>query len=247
MTPNELNENINKWIDKALQEEREGQPPRGYLGGSALGGECGRALYYDYKAVPRDEDKEFSGRTLRRFKLGHMHEAETATWLRNAGFDLATHDEYGEQFGFSVAGGAIQGHVDGLIRSSRLPKAVLSCPALWEHKIMREDKWKKYQKDGIKKANYVYYAQCQIYMAYISETYGIDINQALFTGLNSNTSELHFEIINFEVAAVQRLSDRGVNIIRATSPDEVPKISRDSTDYRCKLCSWQKTCWGSIA
>lgn len=36
-------------------------------------------------------------------------------WLRDAGFDLRTRKADGEQFGFSVADGRLQGHVDGVI------------------------------------------------------------------------------------------------------------------------------------
>ena len=41
-------------------------------------------------------------------------------WLRLAGFDLYTRKQDGEQFGFSVAGGRIQGHVDGVIAKTVL-------------------------------------------------------------------------------------------------------------------------------
>jgi hypothetical protein len=55
-------------------------------------------------------------------KIGHILEDVIAVWLKNAGFDLQTHDESGEQFGFSQANGRIQSHVDGIINSGPIPK-----------------------------------------------------------------------------------------------------------------------------
>ena len=48
------------------------------------------------------------------FEVGHVFEELVIRWLRLAGFELHDRKAGGGQFGFSVAGGRLQGHVDGV-------------------------------------------------------------------------------------------------------------------------------------
>ncbi|NCV59276.1 MAG: hypothetical protein EBW47_10860 [Betaproteobacteria bacterium] len=86
--------------------------PRSYLGASRLGAPCERALQYEYAKASVDEGRGFSGRTLRIFEVGHIFEDLVIRWLRLAGFELHNRKANGDQFGFSVAGGRLKGHVD---------------------------------------------------------------------------------------------------------------------------------------
>ena len=52
---------------------------------------------------------------LRIFDAGHQFEDLSIRWLRAAGFDLRTTGAGRRQFGFSIAGGRIRGHIDGVI------------------------------------------------------------------------------------------------------------------------------------
>ena len=76
---------------------------------------------------------------------GHALEDLAISWLRAAGIDLYTRKGNrpdGDQFGFSVAGGRIRGHVDGIIAS--VPSALgLAVPALWECKTMNAKNWRE--------------------------------------------------------------------------------------------------------
>jgi hypothetical protein len=130
-----LSEQVSALIDAALVAEREDQPPRNYLGASRLGLACERALQYEYAGAPVDPGRGFAGRILRIFEVGHVLEDLAIRWLRLAGFDLYTSRAHGGQFGFSVADGRIQGHVDGVINGAP-PELGLACPALWECKTM---------------------------------------------------------------------------------------------------------------
>src|SRR5690606_18331089 len=106
---------------EAIAVERAAIAPRTYLGGSRLGHGCERALQFEFAGAPKDEGQEFSGQTLRIFEIGHALEDLAIRWLRGAGFDLYTRKGNrpdGEQFGFSVAGGRIRGHVDGIIAAA---------------------------------------------------------------------------------------------------------------------------------
>ena len=108
-------ERINALVDAALITEREATPPRNYLGASRLGHACERALQFEFAGAPKDDGSDFDGQTLRIFAIGHQLEDLAIRWLRAAGIDLVTQKRDGGQFGFSVAGGRIRGHVDGII------------------------------------------------------------------------------------------------------------------------------------
>ena len=113
-----LNELITAHIDCALTAEREQQPKRTYLGASRLGVACDRALQFEFAGAPADPGRDFSGRLLRIFEVGHTLEDLAIRWLRLAGLDLHTRTRSGGQFGFSVCDGLIQGHVDGIITAA---------------------------------------------------------------------------------------------------------------------------------
>src|SRR5690606_41234984 len=133
-------------------------PPRTYLGGSRLGHGCERALQLEFAGAPKDEGQEFSGQTLRIFEIGHALEDLAIRWLRGAGFDLYTRKGNrpdGEQladadlqFGFSVAGGRIRCHVDGIIAAA--PQLLgIGVPALWECKTMNARHWRETVAKGV--------------------------------------------------------------------------------------------------
>ena len=114
-------DHINAAVDAALVAREAEAPTRSYLGGSRLGHPCERALQFEFTQAPKDDGAGFNGRTLRIFAIGHALEDSAIDWLRNAGFDLHTRRGDGQQFGFSVAGGRIRGHVDGIIAAGPPP------------------------------------------------------------------------------------------------------------------------------
>jgi hypothetical protein len=163
---------VNAAVDRALTADHATRPPRDYLGGSRLGHACERALQFEFTATPKDEGQDFSGQSLRIFAIGHALEDLAVAWLRGAGFDLYTRKGNrpdGGQFGFSVAGGRIRGHVDGIIAA--WPEGFgLIVPALWECKTMNAKNWRACVKDGVTKSKPVYAAQIALYQAYMEGT-----------------------------------------------------------------------------
>lgn len=69
-----INEQISELIDAALLAEHQQQTPRNYLGASRLGVVCERALQYEYLHTAPDPGRDFSGRVLRVFEVGHALE-----------------------------------------------------------------------------------------------------------------------------------------------------------------------------
>jgi hypothetical protein len=239
-----LSEQIGGRIDAALVAEREDQPPRAYLGASRLGVACERALQYEYAGAPVDPGRGFSGRLLRVFEVGHALEDLAIRWLRLTGFDLYTRKASGDQFGFSVAGGRIQGHVDGIVAAAPA-ELNLGVPLLFECKTMNDNSWRDTVKRGVALAKPVYAAQIAVYQAYMEATIpGIAANPALFTAINKDSEEIHFELVPFDGGLAQRMSDRAVRVITATEAGEIlPRLATTPTHVECKACPWQDRCW----
>jgi hypothetical protein len=241
-------ERINALVDAALIAEREATPPRTYLGASRLGHACERALQFEFACAPKDEGADFSGQTLRIFAIGHQLEDLAIRWLRAAGIDLVTQKCDGGQFGFSVAGGRIRGHVDGIIADA--PAALgMRVPALWECKTMNAKNWRACVKDGVTVSKPVYAAQIAIYQAYMEPSVPeISAAPALFTAINKDTAELHHELVPFDADLAQRMSDRAVRILQATDAgDLLPRIAANRDFFECRFCAHAERCWGLAA
>jgi hypothetical protein len=227
---------VNAIIDCAMVKARARQPERDYLGASRLGEPCSRRLAYEVTQTPPDEGRDHDGAILRVFEAGHRFEVMSVEWLRGAGFDLRTHRRDGGQFGFSAAGGRLRGHIDGVIVAG--PDVGLPWPVLWEHKALNSKSWNDLVKRGLRTSKPVYYAQVQIYMAYM------EVGVTLFTAMNKDSQALHHEVVEAEPAEAQALSDKAVDILRAVSAGEIlPRIAAAADFYLCRFCPYARRCW----
>lgn len=230
-------EAINALIDAALVAENGQRPRREYLGGSRLGDPCARRLQYEHLAIPCDPGRDFSGQTLRIFAIGHVVEVLAVAWLRQAGFDLRTRNRAGEQFGFSVAGGRIQGHIDGVIVGG---PGIVAVPALWECKSANAKNWREIVRRGVTAAKPGYAAQIALYQAYL----GLADAPALSTVVSKDTSELHQELVPFDAALAQATSDKAVRVLQACDAGEwLPRMAAEPGHHECSYCAWQRRCW----
>lgn len=229
-------------VDAGMVAANATREKRNYLGGSRLGEECSRKLFYEFTHTPME--KPFDGQTLRRFARGHDAEARMSTYIRGAGFDLATEKADGGQFGFYVARdregvARIAGHLDGILRSGPILLHGQGFPGLWEHKGLYDSGVGDLRRVGLARAYPVYYAQVQTYMAYMDLT----TSPCLFTAENQNDCTLYAELVPFDLQAAQAASDRGARVVSANDARELPRISRDPQDWRCNMCSYQERCW----
>jgi hypothetical protein len=235
--PPSLAARVNTLIDAALEAEHRATPPRAYLGGSRLGDPCARRLQYEYLDVPKDDGARFTGLLLRVFGAGHSFENLAVAWLRKAGFDLRTRDRAGAQFGFSVAGGRIQGHIDGVVVGG--PDG-FAYPALWECKSANARNWREMVKRGVAVAKPIYAAQIALYQVYM----GLTQAPALFTAVNKDTSELWHEGVPFAPELAQAASDKAVRILQASEAGEwLPRIAVNPDHPECARCAWKGKCW----
>ena len=243
---NALSEDITRLIDKALQQEDASEPPRSYLGASRLGEECARALQFEYFNTPKDEGENFTGRILRIFQAGHVYESLLTGWIRKAGIELITNDNKNNQFGFAALDGKLCGHIDGVIVGGPVELG-FSPPMLWESKSLNNASWKDTVRKGLTLSKPVYAGQIALYQAYMEPRFpGIHKQSALFTAINKDTAELYFEAVPFNGELAQRCSDKGLRIIDACEAKELlPRISREPSHFKCKMCAWQKRCWSA--
>lgn len=227
----DINVAINAALDAAaLTEQREEQ--RTYLGASGIGSECLRRVQFDWKV-----DSTHPARTKRIFSRGHMFEEITVRAMAGAGFRM---ERGTPATGFSAADGQFKGHCDGIITAGPSIDG-LKYPCLFEHKALGSSGWKKIEKEGLQKSYVHYFAQIQIYMAYL----GLDENPALFTAVNADSCEMLHILVPFDPEAAQAWSDRAVTVIRATQAGELlPRITdKGPTDWRCRMCSHTNRCW----
>ena len=242
-----IHEQIGVLIDTALSVERDNQPRRNYLGASRLGVACERALQYEYLQTPVDAGREIPGRVLRIFEVGHALEELAIRWLRMAGFDLYTQKASGGQFEINDTNSRIQGHVDGVLNGGPAELG-MNYPALWECKTMNDKNWRDTAKKGVTVTKPIYAAQMAIYQAYMEPSIpGIASHPALFTAINKDTQELWFELVPFDAALAQKMSDRAVRVIQATEASELlPRGFAEASHFECKFCSYAQRCWGGV-
>jgi hypothetical protein len=223
-----------------MQQARARQSERQYLGASRLGVACERALQFEYAKAPIDHGRDTrpdAAHLRARPCHGGLHGRVAA----GRGFDLRTRKADGEQFGFSVADGRLQGHIDGVIVGG--PEG-FAYPALWENKCLGNKSWRELEKNRLAVAKPVYAAQVAIYQAYLE----LHEHPAIFTALNADTMEIYTEAVPFDAALAQRMSDRAVKVITATEPGELlPRAFNDPTHFECRMCAWQDRCWRTQA
>lgn len=226
-------------VDVGMQRNRAAQTPREYLGASRLGAACERALQYEFAKAPVDPGRDTSGRILRIFERGHLTEDCMVTWLRDAGFDLCTRKPDGDQFGFSAVDGRLRGHIDGVIVAG--PEG-FQYPSLWENKCLGSKSWRDLQKNKLAVSKPIYHAQVVLYQAYLE----LHEHPAVFTAVNADTMEIYTELVPFDAALAQRMSDRAIKVIGATDAGELlPRAFHESTHFECRMCPWQDRCWRS--
>ena len=103
-----------------------------------------------------------------------------------------------------------------------------------------DKKFKEFVRVGVAKANQTYAAQIAVYQAYMD----LHENPALFTVMNKNTSEIYYELVPFDKALAQKISDKGVQILTATKSSEMlPRIAHNRDYFSCKWCEFNNTCW----
>lgn len=233
------------------------EPPRNYLGCSAIGGECERAVYYEYARASADTSQtrgclgptgrptgapsaNVPARALRIFARGHALEAVAAGWLKRTGFVLLTEDPCtGGQFQVSFCGGRLKGHADGMICHWRGEgPCPVPLPCLWECKVLGHKYAMQARREGIGKSYPKYAAQTALYME------GLGLRHCLFTVVDADLMELYFELAGADPALSARMQERFLRVESAFMAGEaVPRGETKRTAVQCRMCRWAEACW----
>lgn len=207
------------------------EKPRAYLGGSVVGKECARALWYGFRWARREQ---FDGRTLRLFQTGHMAEGRFVADLRSIGCEVWDCDpRTGRQFTYKDHGGHMQGSLDGV--AVGVPSGGKH-PHLLEFKTHSAKSFAELKKKGVKAAKYQHFAQMQVYMGWAK------LPRALYVAVNKDDESLYFERLEFDSVEFEKLRVKAERVIFTDQPPA--RISDDPKYYLCNWCTFKEVCHG---
>jgi hypothetical protein len=203
---------------------------RAHLGGSQIGAECARALWYSFRWAGGEA---FSGRMLRLFETGDREEQRLIANLRAVGITVWSRDpETGRQWLYTAHGGhfgiSLDGVGEGFAESSQ--------PHLLEFKTSNDRGFATLQKEGLTIAKPVYHAQVQVGM------FMAKLERAFFLCVNKNTDEIYGERVRIDRSVGRQMLARAESIVFAATPPA--RISEDPSFFKCKFCAFHSTCHG---
>jgi hypothetical protein len=201
---------------------------RPHLGGSQIGNECARALWYQFRHMGRPY---FDGRVLRLFETGDREEDRIVTNLRAVGVTVWDRDpETGKQIRFTACDGHFALSLDGVaegLRESGQPHTL-------EFKTMSDKNFRATQSKGVQDVKPIYWAQCQVGM-HLS-----GLERCAFIAVNKNTDAIYMERIKYDPAEARQLIAKANEIIFSDKPPA--KINNDPSFYLCKFCDYSDLC-----
>ena len=205
---------------------------RSHLGGSLIGGKCGKQLWYGFRWALK---ANFSARTLRLFNRGHLEEARFIALLLTIGAQVYQQDEEGKQFRISEFGGHFGGSLDGILTNVVGVDPAFG-PILTEFKTHSDKSFTELVKKGVQEAKFEHYVQQQVYMK------KRNLPLSLYLAVNKNNDDLYGELIPFDNAIAEQYLDRAGKIIFI---QKTPKnISSSPGWFECKWCDYRGICHG---
>lgn len=203
---------------------------RPHLGGSQIGKECNRALWYQFRWA---WTPNFDGRMLRLFETGDREEDRIVRNLRDIGVTVWDRDpETGKQVRFDACGGHFALSLDGVGEGFPESKE----PHTLEFKTMNTKNFKALKAKGLQETQPVYWAQCQIGMHLIG------FERCAFFSVCKETDEIYMERVKYDAAEAMKLLAKAELVVFSDNPP--PRITEDMTDYRCKFCPYFAICQG---
>lgn len=219
---------IVRWYESKPQEHRP------HMGASLIGHECERYVWLTWRWVLKPE---FKGRILRLFDTGKREESRILEELRGIGATVWDVDpDSGDQWRVSACNGHFGGSLDGVAQG--LPEAPKSVCVL-EFKTHSDKSFLDLVKQKVQAAKPQHYDQMQVYMGLM------EIDRAMYIGINKNTDDIYCEWVHFDEERFFTLKERAQYLIDAPNPPV--KLSEDPAYYVCKMCSMWKHCHGGVA
>lgn len=215
-------------IDKViLSKERSS---RKYIGASSIGDECSLKIWKRFKGY----SETYDAKSLRRFADGHAVEDRILSWIKDIpNVELWTHDENGEQFGFSALDGKYQGHYDGIIKIDGVT-SVLEIKASKKFTTLLGLKQKTEEHNILQAWNYDYYAQGMTYCYFA----GVDNHLLICSDAGGRELAKVETPANHEFA--KALLQKAERIANSAEP---PNKNGGKNYYKCKMCPFYRECW----
>ena len=201
------------------------------IGASSIGDLCLRSIWLSWRGY---DDKKFGGRMLRLFQTGHLQEERIQEDLKNAGFQVWTHQEDGNQFTYTDDTGHFVAKLDGVI------KGVIGAektPHDLEIKTHSAKSYDEVKKKGVEKAKPVHFYQMQAGMMYSKLT------RALYVALCKNDEDYHIERVKPDSAIREEIQRKITTLVNATIPPQ--GVSSDGGAYDCRWCDMKEVCTGA--
>ena len=201
---------------------------RPHLGGSQIGKDCDRAIWYSFRWAWAEP---IEGRICRLFETGDLEETRLIKNLRDVGCTVWDRDpDTGRQVHFTAHGGHFGISLDGVIEGLRESAQ----PHVLEFKTMNDKNFKACSARGVELTQPVYWVQVQVGM-HLS-----GLKRALFMAVNKNTDEIYGERIKYDEAVALKAMARAEAIIFSDTPPG--KIGPDESFWGCKFCSFVNVC-----
>lgn len=216
-------------IYKLYAKREAEQPARDYLGGSQIGDQCVRKLWYVLRQVKR---VQHDGRICRLFDSGHREEARVIEDLRAIGCEVWDKDPAtGQQWRYSE--GLFSIGLDGVVLG--IPEAPKT-PHVLEVKTANTKNYAAIVAKGCMAAKPAHYAQCQLGMHFA------DLDRALYVVVCKDTDEIYTERLEYDANTAKALLLKAKRVIASPSPLE--RISEDPSFYLCRFCDYAGICHG---
>lgn len=218
----------------AMNHAIANRPPKysTYLGMGAVGEECERKLWYQFRRVA---PAIFSAKTLKGFEDGHATEALIVSRLKAVdGIELLDKDPVtSDQWKFLDFQGHFMGFADGKILGLlQAPKTQhvfeVKCSAKWTD--LDKSKAKVGEKMALMQWNAGYYAQAVLYMDYA------DLDRHYLVCASPGGREETSVRTNKDPDHAARLREKAKRVIYSSEP------LVKSESYKCKWCDFADVC-----
>jgi len=213
-----------------LYKSKRKSEHRPHLGGSQIGNECARSLFYQFRWAWKPE---FPGRILRLFETGDREEIRVVQNLKDIGLEVWEVDPTtGKQVAASAHGGHFSLSLDGVIMGLEASTK----PHVFECKTMNTKGFKDMKAKGCQSSKPVYWAQMQVGM------HLCELERALFVVVCKETDEIYMERVHLDKAEALMLVAKAGSIIFAEEPPA--RLSDNPSFLLCKFCSHHPVCHG---
>lgn len=210
---------------------------RPHLGASLIGTHCRRSLWFSFRwALAPD----FPGRVLRLFDTGNLEEGRIVRDLRNAGHTVFDRDpETGKQFNVTLnahSGGSLDGIGCGFEES----------PKKWhvlEFKTHNAKSFAELKAKGVEKAKPLHFAQMQIYMYKMNQSFPGEFDRAMYIAVNKDTDDIYGERVKLDHMTAQGLVGKASDVVDSARP--APRLSDDPRAESCLFCQYHGLCFGN--